>query len=174
MSAFVVSRSHITVLVQAAHDCAEHNRSGVFNWFTGSHATEDVKRHEMSTTAEDSDRVGAMLLAENVASVNARYRENDAPEAFTFSVTGCHNTDPVAVLKAIDCYEYQACEHAGWGTSSARAFCDSLRKQTIKRLTGYSESPGWSVEDGGERTMTRDGAAAVRAKEAKRARAYGG
>ena len=39
------------------------------------------------------------------------------------------------MLKAVSCYEYQACEHPGWLASEANLFCDALRHKLIGLLT---------------------------------------
>jgi hypothetical protein len=45
--------------------------------------------------------------------------------------------DPVQVIKACDCYEYQSCEHDGWADSEACRFITSLRKGAAHALPGY-------------------------------------
>ena len=52
---------------------------------------------------------------------------------------------PVAVLKAISCYEYQSCEHPGWHTSEARQFCSVLRDHMISMLPGYDDAQ-WEID----------------------------
>ena len=78
-------------------------------------------------------------------SVAHRYAE-DADEAaglYVYRRSG-HPADPVAVLKALDCYEYQACEDGGWEASEALAFCEALRHRAVGRLPGYEAAP-WEV-----------------------------
>jgi hypothetical protein len=45
----------------------------------------------------------------------------------------------VEALKAISCYEYQACEHDDWDKSIIRDFCDTCRLHLIRELAGYEE-----------------------------------
>jgi len=93
---------------------------------------------------ETADAVGHMLLAENFRSVNHRYAEANEPEgffAYRRSLQGCN---PVVILKAIDCYEYQTCEHPEWEQSEAHAFCQALRKRMISMLPGYEDAP-WGL-----------------------------
>jgi len=54
--------------------------------------------------------------------------------------------DPLVVLKAIACLEYQSCEHPGWLDSEARVFCQALRRVAITALPGYSAAQGWLIE----------------------------
>lgn len=51
---------------------------------------------------------------------------------------------PIEILKAIDCYEYQSCEHPEWEVSEAFAFCDALRRSLIGDLPGYDEAK-WGI-----------------------------
>ncbi|HUZ55086.1 MAG TPA: hypothetical protein VMU94_21490 [Streptosporangiaceae bacterium] len=85
----------------------------------------------------------AVLLAENRRSVNHRYADDEyqAPYVFT-EITG--HLDPIAILKAISCYEYQSCEHPGWEASEARSFCEALRRRIIRWLPGTPPQPGRS------------------------------
>ena len=82
-----------------------------------------------------------MLLAANQSSVNLLYGERAGTEpAYCFRrLAGV--PDPVVVLKAIACLEYQSCEHPDWPTSRARRFCEELRDRCIDRLPGYERSP---------------------------------
>lgn len=81
---------------------------------------------------------GADLWAENDRSVNCRYGEDSKPppyEAPTAEVI----LDPTAVVKAIDCFAYQSCEHAGWDASRAADYCARLR---VAALAGLALKPG--------------------------------
>lgn len=70
-------------------------------------------------TPATAGRVGAMLLAENTRSVNYLHDEDDwEPVYLLHPLPG--TPDPLAVLKAIACLEYQSCEHDGWLDSEAR------------------------------------------------------
>ena len=51
---------------------------------------------------------------------------------------------PVGTLKAIQCFEYQACEHDGWEKSKAKAWIDRLLGETIAALPGYEGEP-WGI-----------------------------
>jgi hypothetical protein len=157
VSAFEVDNTHIDALISAA---VRRDTYGTLNWHHGDlpgtmpgealpDVTEDyrdtLKRTRREVTPENAGTWGATLLAENRRSVNHRYAEDEieAPYIFT-EIRG--DLDPVAILKAIDCYEYQSCEHPGWEASESRAFCDALRRRMIRKLPGYSEAP-WEVTD---------------------------
>jgi hypothetical protein len=100
-----------------------------------------VMRH---LTRENAGYVGAMLLAENRRSVDHRYAEEEWEQPYVFqSVPGAPY--PVAVLKALDGFEYQACEHPEWDSSEAFNFCQALRKRAVQMLPGYEDSDHWNV-----------------------------
>jgi hypothetical protein len=96
---------------------------------------------------------GRLLLAACVRSVAYRY-PHDSDEALpgagarpeTYHYRPPVPFSPVVLLKAIDCYEYQSCEHPQWRTSDARAICAALRHRLIGELPGYSAAP-WGIED---------------------------
>ena len=109
------------------------------------------RRREL--TLETANQVGAMLAAENRRSVDHRYNETEMEDFYTFTrypgsgdsvAPGTPQLDPVQVLKAIACYEYQSCEHPEWETSEAHEFCIMLRHATIARLPGY-EAAAWEI-----------------------------
>jgi hypothetical protein len=123
MSAFVVSNRHIDFLISAAH------RYGLpgFGYMT-------------------VDRVRVMLERENALSVAYRYRQpgTDVTVAERAVQLSTAEPDPVQVLKAVHCYEYQACEHPGWEESEARKFCQQLTEVAITKLPGYDAAP-WGL-----------------------------
>ena len=115
MSAWIVARAHIDVLVQGLCE--------------GEHVTH-----------LDLDEVGRVLWRECLASVAYRYPddgdgERPAPvdfrdsdvETYTYRrpslripLTGLHY--------ALGCYRYQSCEHPGWEASDAEAWTRRLRE----------------------------------------------
>ena len=107
---------------------------------------------------ESADYVGRMLLWECVRSVAYRYPDDSldglpGPCGFTPEETEdytyrCHarRLEPVEVLKAIDCYEYQSCEHPDWKDSTAAKLCDQLRSRMIAELPGYEEA-AWGLDE---------------------------
>jgi len=52
----------------------------------------------------------------------------------------------VQTLKAIACFDYQACETDDWQQSEAFAFCEALRDRAINKLPGYSEAK-WGIDE---------------------------
>ena len=163
MSAFVVRKEHIDALVVLAVQGPRERVPAPCSWLTRrwyvtegralrSMSADEVRAAAREASGGDVNRIGQFLISENVASVRYRYADSD-PESMIPDWTGLPyvlersraTVRPTSVegLKAIDCYEYQSCEHPGWETSDASAFCESLRRGLIAALPGYSEANGW-------------------------------
>ena len=141
MSAWIVTNHHIDALVHAATRRA--SLTGVLCYrFQG-------ENHHCL----DPDAVGRVLLAECVKSVAYRYSD-DTDETLPGSDARPHRyryrppteLPIVTLLKAIDCYEYQSCEHPGWRKSEAFALCQALRDRLVHELPGYDDAP-WGIDD---------------------------
>lgn len=135
MSCFILSDRHISALAQYA--LSPSRRERVFACMGC--ATYDPR------TGEDYDpqTLGAILQRENVASWNARYPRDPAEPAFRF--VRATELSPVEIIKAVDCYEYQSCEHDGWQKSDAKKIVKAIRKHAIAELPGY-EQASWGIE----------------------------
>ena len=107
---------------------------------------------------EGAQRVAQMLWDECIASVLHAY-PNDTRDtmpgpvgedyelhAADFARHPAH-VEPVEVLKACDCYEYQSCEHPGWATSEAHAYIEALRRHAWQSLVGYEDAE-WGAPKG--------------------------
>jgi len=108
---------------------------------------------DQMTCLDHTVLVARILYDENVKSVAHRY-PNDAPDELPgstgtvplFRSTNPHRAYPaITILKALDCLEYQSCEHPGWEDSLARFIVDQLRKAAIHNLPGYNDAP-WGIE----------------------------
>lgn len=128
MSAWIVSKKHIDVLVAAA----------------------------LGMEGVEPNALGKMLWEENHKSINYRYSEKNAAPAYEFEVPTTVELTPGLIAKQIACYEYQSCEHLGWEDSKARKFCEDLKRSlvpnrveaddAIRKLPGYEEAP-WGIDD---------------------------
>jgi hypothetical protein len=158
MSAFVVDPTHIDLILGCAINGprdGEHDRLGD-PWYPP-YADDLLPGSRGPLRLEDADRAGAALLAECIASVSHRYPDDDLlelpgvvpttlPADYRWKDLGLVLTIAEA-CKAIDCYEYQSCEHPGWGASGAAAFCQRLRSRLTGTLPGYGEAPWeWTAE----------------------------
>lgn len=109
MSAWVVSKAHIDALVNAAA------QFGVI------------------TNSREAHAAGRLLWAENVRSVNHRYYEDSEPPEYTIETTEAV-FHAAAVVRVLDCYEYQSCECPDWEKTAAFAWCLHLRDAALDRL----------------------------------------
>ena len=150
MSAYIVDRDHIRYLISAALS-PSLDRYPPFSWY------HDGARHTLPRCDRDrASQVGQMLWNENIKSIEGRYPGTEGkPENMPGKCDGmliyCHSygnwpgvIDPVQVLKAIDCYQYQSCEHEEWEASEAHAFIAALRAAAISALPGY-ETAAWGA-----------------------------
>lgn len=117
MSAWIVSKRHIDALVTAA---IRHRILGCKN----------------------PSALGAMLWETNHESVSYRYDRKEIAPRYTYED---NYQRPWIVLKAIACYEYQACEHPGWDDSEARKLCEQLRARLVAEMPEFATADGWGL-----------------------------
>lgn len=163
MSAWIVSKKHIDAMVTFALDAGpgrsklrwrmdetdpELTHAKGSAWGPGCHM--EFKRAWCELTPESAGRVGAMLWAENYRSVNHRYNEDETEDPYQFErYNGPVKLTPRAMVKLLDCYEYQSCEHPEWEDSEAHRFCLALRRrilsQIVERHAEYESAP-WGID----------------------------
>lgn len=119
MSAFIVSSAHIDVLVLASVQWGLISR----------------------LSRESLTELGTSLWAENHRSVNHRYDGDEQPPLYA-APTAEVVLDPVAVVKAVDCYVYQSYEHPQWTDSPPARHCTRLREAALRGLDVEQPSPG--------------------------------
>lgn len=134
MSVFIVSPEHIHVLLDVALRYTDEIGMTVH--------TSDGQALTVDRT--NRDKVGQMLLETNAASAGARRQENAELYIYSYATPVRFDWEAIDVLKAISCYEYQACEAPGWDTSAAKAFAEGLRRAVIPALPGYTDAP-WEI-----------------------------
>jgi hypothetical protein len=137
MSAFEVSKAHIDAMISAA--LAPDSLNQPLSWYGGN------PTRQFEVTWENAEQWGLTLVAENRASVNSRYEEEEIEDLYTFT-RHLGPFDPIAVIKITRCYMYQACEHPEWEASEAHALCKALILKMIYALPGYDEAP-WAISD---------------------------
>lgn len=91
------------------------------------------------------------LAEENIRSVAYRYSEEGEPieplmekVAVEAEKLSSAKLEPVQLLKAIACLEYQSCEHPEWAASKVKKELNELRHYTIGHLPGYDKAE-WSL-----------------------------
>lgn len=129
MSAFIVNPNHISALVRWA--CRA--RVSVF------YGNPSCRLHIAGNEQETCD----ILLAENVASYNYRYKET-VEEQMVYDPCAT-SLRPIDVIKACHCLEYQSCEHDGWEASTAKAILSSIEGAASRALPGYDDAP-WEIK----------------------------
>ncbi len=152
MSAYIVDKNHVLYLLGAADSRSCRGNYGPLTWY------HNDEHHKLPSDDEALAEVGNMLWMENVKSVSARYPNESSgtlpgPKGGGFVITPndvnrilWDRFDPVQVIKACDCFNYQSCEHEGWKTSEAFAFIESLRHSAWGHLPGY-ESAEWGAPE---------------------------
>jgi hypothetical protein len=132
VSAWMVSKAHIDVLVQGLAE---------------SETVTDV----------DPDELGRILWRECLASVAYRYpndgdgerpgpvdfRDNDV-ETYTYR-RPAKKVGLGGLMTAIECYDYQSCEHPGWTTSQARAWVLDLHARL--KDAGSTSNGQWGYDE---------------------------
>jgi hypothetical protein len=121
MSCFIVSNAHINAL---AHAILRYDVRTVW--------------HEDQSKELYAPDVGFLLLAQSVRSYNRRYDKNVTAE-FTWN-PDAPEYSPVEILKACDCYDYQACETDDYDATLAHAIVEEIRHAAICALPGYEEA----------------------------------
>jgi hypothetical protein len=129
MSAFVVSKTDIDILVTAFARLRPHGRRLL-----------------------NLNAFGRALWRENVASVAYRYGMPDRHfeeharylreiETYRFKPTIVR---PEAVAKVAACYDYQTCEHDGYEASEARQIIQAIAAAFPETVPGYDAMP-WGI-----------------------------
>jgi hypothetical protein len=133
MSAFVLDDAHIDAILEW-HSRSKNNYGRV-------------------TLSDELTLIGRKLIAQNWRSVEERYRERTADyfgecpeaEAYVYRDYGRLLT-PIEIVKACDCYDYQACETPDYRETEAASFIDSVRYRAICKLPGY-DAAAWGIKD---------------------------
>lgn len=141
MSAWVVSKHHINLLVSAAIERAIEIRL--------SHGCEPVP-----ASGDAAEAIGLMLFTENVRSVVYRYRISGTPEEagylqelaeyrFRF-YPGIRRS---AIAQAVSCYDYQSCECDDYRDTPAAFFAQQLKHAVGKPIGCDAEPWGFDSEE---------------------------
>lgn len=129
MSAWIVNRDHLDLLVTAA-----------LTW--------------EAAVPEQADDIGQMLWSENLASIAYHYpgeQDGDGPgslQSRTDHAATYHyrpypgRVDPDVVEAAARSLTYQSCEHPGWSTSAARRWITRMQADATGRILDYTARYG--------------------------------
>lgn len=129
MSCFIVNTNHVSALVRWA--C----RNNVSAFYGNPSRRLDIPGNEQQACD--------ILLAENVASFNYRYKE--AVEQTMVYDAFATSLRPIDVIKACHCLEYQSCEHSEWEVSTARSIVKAIVDAASRALPGYDDA-SWEIK----------------------------
>lgn len=133
MSAFIVSEKHLQTLINWAMV------QDVYFYFNG-------HRYE-ATHTEEAELLLTVLYRQNVRSVDERYSEKNTIESLKVKPMGAGKigkVSPVQILKACDCYDYQACETDDYRQTFAADIINRIRSHAIGMLPGYDDAK-WEI-----------------------------
>ena len=129
MSAFLVSYNHINAIV----NFATRGGSRMFEFYSPC-------RKEMNAQA-----LGDFLWAANLESIYARYPSSgEAGEKYIFKCDDALPREPIAIIKLLDCLEYQSCEVKFWDSATAKSAIEAIRADAIRRMPEYEKCP-WAI-----------------------------
>ena len=120
MSAFIVNDTHLSAIVRYA--C----------------------RNNIGRVPGQEQETIDLLHAENVKSVNYRYKENTPLTGTVYNAFATELT-PIEVIKACQCLDYQSYEHPGWGESAACRLLKAIQHHAITNIQGY-DAAAWEIE----------------------------
>ena len=142
MSAFVLAAAHIRALVN----------------FAFAHGVEDLHTFADQLSSEEPARngFGRLLVEANVRSIQALYSPEVAktlvgvlPATFDAGDAAAALHDPLTILHACQCYDFQACDVADYGESWASLAIGRIRKAACSEMLSDVRLPdsmsGWPI-----------------------------
>ena len=90
---------------------------------------------------------GIVLRKENIRSLVTRYPQDEAEYAtsdYTYKFNLVPVPSHVQVIKACNCYGYQACENDDYASTEAYNIIACIRERAISNLPGY-EAAQWEI-----------------------------
>lgn len=144
MSVLIASDDHINAMLTFMHSRELH----------GCHRWENVQ--------DELTETGRTLIAANYASYNLRYPQEsdaraDAEIVASYRWRRTRMLSPVEMLKAIQFYEYQACEPANWRETEAHNLVRRMMDRAICVLDGWQALP-WGFSSDSVRLVVAGGA----------------
>lgn len=149
MSAFIVGHDHIDALMSYAS----------FKRISFYHPEAQTRT---TITTFNAEEIGRILLHENERSVRYRYDTMDPDElpgtigedaaSYRFRLYA-KPMNAVQTIKAVNCLEYQSCEHPDWEASLAWRICQDIKAHAVHDLPGYDKAD-WEIRRNAEPAET--------------------
>lgn len=156
MSAYLCSPDTFDFLASAAIVFSHHRTNGIYNIYLRPEMPDvpalksDGILEEFTTSLNpisDADKIGAVLRAQNIRSIQARYPEgwdDMLDDGYAYRRVESRHITPAAVLKSCACVRYQSCETADYSDTFAAHVLDTIEKLAVNALPGYDDAPwGW-------------------------------
>ena len=134
MSAYIVNKKHIDALLTWASR-PQYQSPSFYYW-----------QNRQWYFYEDINRIGNVLLFENVHSVNYRYNDHDEPPEYKWQRYNRPLT-ALQIIKACDCLDYQSCETPDWKDTEAYEIIQTIRERAINELPGMDDCQWEITED---------------------------
>lgn len=129
MSAFLCNDQHINAMIRFG---LTQNDTGPLAFRFGGHWKNYVT-HESAQ----------VLVDQNYRALKTRYGDNGKPHRINYSPFDPIYS-PVEIIKACNCYNYQACETEDYKETQAAAIIKAIRELAIKNLPGYDNAQ-WEI-----------------------------
>lgn len=140
MSAFILNEYHLRTMVEYAL-AQRVNAYHKGKWYR-------------SSDPGAADLFLTVLYRQNVRSVDARYQEGNEVESLRYRPTGRPAVSAVQMIKACNCYDYQACETDDYYETLAYAISDAIRAAAGRLVPGYEEA-SWVIDEPEQVTRRR-------------------
>lgn len=152
MSAFMVGDEHINTLIGWTLSKAH----GVFSEIRWVVSPEDADRNPVGIRStlgtnfrylnpETASVVGQILVDANAKSIEARYEEDEF-RIYEYNAPRTLSWNPVEIMSACSCYDYQSCESDDYKESEACAIIDAIRHLCISILCDQNHTP-WEIRE---------------------------
>jgi hypothetical protein len=141
MSTMLLSDTHINTMVYlAVARPFGGSRFSLTYYFGGKH-------HDIDH--ENAERIANVLKDANLKAFNDTYSDaNMTVEKmqWRYYPTKVVNISPIAYIKTLVCYEYQACSWESYKDSEAEVIVKAMRSYGIQAVPGYDEAK-WQLQE---------------------------
>lgn len=127
----------------SAYLCNDEHFDALATWATRRPHFETFRyRFNGEWHTPDAAKIATTLHAQNVRSVNHRYKEHESP-SYRYQSVPLDCISATDILMACDGLEYQSCETPDWEETEAFAILRAIRSRAIRVVTEKSKC--WSI-----------------------------